>query len=339
MVIVVMRPGSSEAEVQEAVTRLEKFGLGIHLSRGESRTILGAIGERKEEAAAAVESLGGVEKVLMVSSPYKLAGKQFRDSPTTVAVRDVLIGGGRPQMIAGPCAVESYEQVLETAVAVKAAGATILRGGAYKPRTSPYSFQGLEEEGLQILARVREETGLPVSTEVMDPRSLERAVEYVDLLQIGTRNMQNFQLLRAVGRANRPVILKRGMSATLEEWLMAAEYIMSEGNHQVILCERGIRTFETYTRNTLDIAAVPAIHRLSHLPVIVDPSHATGRWELVPTMTMAALAAGADGVMVEVHPNPAEAMSDGPQSLTPETFARLMRDWESFLAVRADDAL
>lgn len=337
MMVVVMKPGSTEEEIQAVKERLEKFGLGVHISRGESRTILGVIGERKEEAAAAVESMGGVERIVPISSPYKLAGRQFRDGRTVVEVRGVRVGGGEPQMIAGPCAVESYEQVLETARAVKEAGATILRGGAFKPRTSPYSFQGLEEEGLRILADVREEVGLPVSTEVMDFRSLELAERYVDLLQIGTRNMQNFQLLRAVGRSRLPVILKRGMSATLEEWLMAAEYILSEGNHQVILCERGIRTFETYTRNTLDLSAVPAIHRLSHLPVIVDPSHGTGRWGLVPDMTLAALAAGADGVMIEVHPRPAEAMSDGPQSLTPENFRRLMRKWRALVESLRDD--
>lgn len=268
----------------------------------------------------------GVEKVIPIVEPYKLASKIFKPEPTVVKVEDIEIGGSNIVIMAGPCAVESREQLFESAMAVKKAGAQFLRGGAFKPRTSPYSFQGLEKEGLKMLKEAKELTGLKIVTEVMDVHSVELVAEYADVIQIGTRNMQNFPLLKAAGRINKPVLLKRGLAATLEEWLSAAEYILSEGNKDVILCERGIRTFETYTRNTLDLSAVPAIKKLSHLPIVVDPSHGTGKWHLVAPMAKAAIAAGADGLIIEVHPDPKNALSDGAQSLTPENFETLCED-------------
>lgn len=326
--IVVMSPGSTEREINEVVAWLKKLGFGIHLSQGVERTVIGAIGdkEKKEEASMALEALPGVERVVAILQPYKLVSREFKPENTVVKVRDVEIGRKDLVIIAGPCAVEGREQLLEAARAVKKAGAHMLRGGAFKPRTSPYSFQGLEEKGLKILAEAREETGLPIVTEVIDPQSAHLVAEHADVLQVGARNMQNFQLLREVGKIRKPVLLKRGMSSTIEEWLMAAEYVMAGGNHQVILGERGIRTFETYTRNTLDLSAVPVVKQLSHLPVIVDPSHGTGKWKLVGPMARAAVAAGADGLIVEVHPRPEEAKSDGPQSLTPERFRILMEE-------------
>lgn len=324
--IVIMQQGATEEQVGAVVERLTRNGFQAHLSRGVERTIIGVIGDRTRLSDMALEAMPGVEKVVPVLQPYKLASRAFHPENSLVSVGDLFIGGEEVHVMAGPCAVESEEQLLETAVQVKAAGATILRGGAFKPRTSPYSFQGLEEEGLKILAKARELTGLKIVTEVMDVRSLPLVAEYADIIQIGARNMQNFTLLREVARVNKPVLLKRGMSATVEEWLLAAEYIMSGGNHQVILCERGIRTFETYTRNTLDLSAVPVIKYLSHLPVVVDPSHGLGRWRFVPAMARAAIAAGADGLLVEVHPNPAEALCDGPQSLTPENFRQMMEE-------------
>lgn len=324
--IVVMERDATEEQIQKVVSRLEREGFQVHLSRGVTRTIIGAVGDKGHLQRESLEAMEGVEKVVPVLRPYKLAAREFRPENTVVRLRQgVEIGGEAIQVIAGPCAVESFEQLLVTAEAVKASGATILRGGAFKPRTSPYSFQGLEEEGLRLLAQARAATGLPVVTEVMDPRSVPLVAEYADVLQVGARNMQNFYLLREVGAAKKPVLLKRGPSATIEEWMLAAEYIMSAGNDQVILCERGIRTFENATRNTLDLSAVPLVKSLSHLPVFVDPSHGTGRWELVTPMALAAVAAGADGVMIEVHPNPDEALSDGPQSLKPDKFAQLMR--------------
>lgn len=322
--IVVMRPGTTDTEINGVIEQLKRLGFGIHLSRGVERTVIGAIGDKSRLQDLSIEALDGVEKVVPISSPYKLVGREWKPENTVVSARDVEIGGPEVMVIAGPCAVEGREQLIEAAKAVKANGARLLRGGAYKPRTSPYSFQGLEEEGLKILAEAREITGLPIVTEVIDPRSLEIVHEYADVLQIGARNMQNFQLLREVGKTRKPVLLKRGLSATIEEWLMAAEYVMSGGNYQVILCERGIRTFETATRNTLDLSAVPLVKHLSHLPVVVDPSHGTGKWRLVGPMARAAVAAGADGILVEVHPRPEEAVSDGPQSLTPEKFGRMM---------------
>lgn len=324
--IVVMQQGATRDQVRAVVERLQNSGFLVHVSQGVERTIIGIIGDRTRLEDTALEAMPGVEKVMPVLQPYKLASRAFHPEDSVIMVGDLAIGGETVHVMAGPCAVESREQLLEAARQVKAAGATILRGGAYKPRTSPYSFQGLEEKGLQLLAEAREVTGLKVVTEVMDARTLPLVAEYADILQIGARNMQNFFLLREVGRLDKPVLLKRGLSCTIEEWLMAAEYIMSMGNQRVILCERGIRTFETYTRNTLDLSAVPVVKHFSHLPVVVDPSHGTGKWQFVPTMARAAVAAGADGLLIEVHPNPAEALCDGPQSLTPENFARMMKE-------------
>ncbi|MGB9920790.1 MAG: 3-deoxy-7-phosphoheptulonate synthase [Moorellales bacterium] len=324
--IIVMRHDATEEQLRRVTERLEEEGFTVHVSRGVTRTVVGAVGDKGRLRPETVEAMEGVERVVPIMRPYKLAAREFKPEDTVVRVRNGLeIGGRAVQVIAGPCAVEGFEQLLATAEAVKAAGATMLRGGAFKPRTTPYSFQGLGEEGLKLLAQVRAATGLPVVTEVMDPRAVALVAEYADVLQVGARNMQNFNLLRELGTVNKPVLLKRGLSATVEEWILAAEYIMSAGNHQVILCERGIRTFENATRNTLDLSAVPLAKKLSHLPVIVDPSHGTGKSELVGPMALAAIAAGADGLMVEVHPNPAEALSDGPQSLRPDEFARLMR--------------
>jgi len=325
-VTIVMGPGVREEEIQLVVDKLKKAGLGVHLSVGQFRTIVGAIGEEKAVREMSLEALPFVEKVLPVTQPFKLVSREFKDDNSVFQLTNCVLGGEEVILMAGPCAVESEEQLLETALSVRAAGAQVLRGGAFKPRTSPYSFQGLEEEGLKLLPRVRDKTGLPVVAEVMDQHTVGLVAEYADIVQIGARNMQNFYLLRELGRLDKPILLKRGLSATVEEWLMAAEYIMSGGNHRVILCERGIRTFETYTRNTLDLSSVPVVKHLSHLPVIVDPSHGTGNWRWVPAMSRAAVAAGADGVMVEVHPRPQEALCDGAQSLTPENFAGLAEE-------------
>ncbi|GEA19392.1 3-deoxy-7-phosphoheptulonate synthase [Moorella sp. E306M] len=330
--IIIMEPGATLEEQQAVIARLEREGFKVHLSRGVERTIIGAIGDKTRLKSETLAALPGVEKVVPILQPYKLAGRDFHPEDTVVPVGDLTVGGRQVQIIAGPCAVESREQLLETAMAVREAGATMLRGGAYKPRSSPYSFQGLAAKGLEFLAEAREVTGLPVVTEIMDPALVTEVAQVADVLQIGSRNMQNFALLQAVGRTQKPVLLKRGLSATIEEWLLAAEYILAEGNSHVILCERGIRTFETYTRNTLDLSAVPAVKHLSHLPVIVDPSHGTGRKFMVAPMARAALAAGADGLMIEVHPNPQEALSDGPQSLTPEQFARLVQEIRPIIA-------
>ncbi|CEP69634.1 Aldolase-type TIM barrel [Moorella glycerini] len=330
--IIIMEPGATLEEQQAVIARLEREGFKVHLSRGVERTIIGAIGDKTRLKSETLAALPGVEKVVPILQPYKLAGRDFHPEDTVVPVGDLTVGGRQVHIIAGPCAVESREQLLETAMAVREAGATMLRGGAYKPRSSPYSFQGLAAKGLEFLAEARELTGLPVVTEIMDPALVTAVAQVADVLQIGSRNMQNFALLQAVGRTQKPVLLKRGLSATIEEWLLAAEYILTEGNSQVILCERGIRTFETYTRNTLDLSAVPAVKHLSHLPVIVDPSHGTGRKFMVAPMARAALAAGADGLMIEVHPNPQEALSDGPQSLTPEQFARLVQEIRPIIA-------
>lgn len=322
--IVVMREGASQREIGDVVTRLEEFGFTIHLSQGVERTIIGAIGEKKPIYLQSIEAMAGVERLVPILEPYKLVSHSFQEETTVVKVGDVAIGGQEVVVIAGPCAVESESQLFAAAQAVKKAGAKILRGGAFKPRTSPYSFQGLEEEGLKILAAAKGEFGLPTVTEVVNPRDVELVEKYADMLQVGARNMQNFTLLREVGQSKLPVLLKRGLAATIEEWLMAAEYILSEGNRQVVLCERGIRTYETATRNTLDLSAVPLVKELGHLPIIVDPSHATGRWRLVTPLARAAIAAGADGITVEVHPEPGRALSDGPQSLKPEHFQELM---------------
>jgi len=307
-------------------------GLRGQISEGVERIVIGVVGDShtKELLRERIEAMPGVENVVRILQPYKLVSREFHGGgDSTVWVRDVAIGGGRVVVIAGPCSVESREQVLRTARAVKSAGAQLLRGGAFKPRTSPYSFQGLEEEALRILVEAREATGLPIVTEAMDARQLEMVVKYADMVQIGARNMQNYTLLRDAGRAGHPVMLKRGPSATIEEWLLAAEYIMAEGNPNVVLCERGIRTFENYTRFTLDLNAVPVLKRLTHLPVLVDPCHGTGKWELVTPMARAAVAAGADGLLVEVHPEPDRALSDGPQQLTPENFAVMMQELDA----------
>ena len=324
--IVVMRPNATEEQIQLVIKRLKDFGFDVHLSRGVERTVIGAIGEKTAQKIQQLEATEGVERIVPILQPYKLAGREFKKERSLIDVSGVVFGGTTVPIIAGPCSVESEKQIIETAVAVKEAGASMLRGGAFKPRTSPYAFQGLAEEGLRLLAKARAETGLPIVTEVVNPRDVALVEEYADMFQIGTRNMQNYTLLTEVGKAKKPVLLKRGLAATINEWLMAAEYIISAGNPNVVLCERGIRTFETETRNTLDLSAVPVIHELSHLPVIVDPSHGTGKWQYVTPMAKAGVAAGADGVIVEVHPRPDEALSDGPQSLKPDAFAKMVEE-------------
>jgi 3-deoxy-7-phosphoheptulonate synthase len=324
--LVAMSVGATEEEIENVRSHILAEGLTPHESRGMERVVIGVVGNvgpRKEQIMSRFAALPGVATVTPISRPYKLASREFHDEDTLVRIRDVTIGDGSLAIMAGPCSVESRDQLLQTADAVAEAGATILRGGAFKPRTSPYTFQGLGREGLALLAEARERTGLPVVTEVMESGDVDAVAEHADILQVGARNMQNFPLLTAVGKARKPVMLKRGLAATIEEWLMSAEYVLSTGNRDVILCERGIRTFDTSTRNTLDLTAVPLLHRLTHLPVVVDPSHATGKRWLVRPMALAAVAAGADGIMVEVHPNPDEALSDGEQSLTLDMFAEL----------------
>ena len=324
--IIVLRAHSTEEEIAQVCRRIEALGLTPHLSRGVERTIIGAIGDERILLDKAIEALPMVEKVLPILKPYKLASRDFHPENTVVKVNGVRVGGRRLAVIAGPCSVESRDLLLTVAKEVQAAGAHLLRGGAFKPRTSPYAFQGLGEEALRYLADAKRETGMPVVTELMDPRETPLVLQYADVIQVGARNMQNFRLLKELGTHQTPVLLKRGMSSTIRELVMSAEYIMSEGNYQVILCERGIRTFEDATRNTLDLSAVPVLKQLTHLPVIVDPSHGTGKWDLVAPMALAAVAAGADGIMVEVHPKPEEALSDGPQALLPLRFSRLMAD-------------
>jgi 3-deoxy-7-phosphoheptulonate synthase len=323
-VIVVMKRGATAEQIEHAIQRVEQLGLKAHPIYGTERTVIAAVGEKRDEFRQSLESVPGVAEVVPILAPYKVASREVKPEPTVVRAGSLSVGNGQLGIIAGPCSVESEEQTLATARAVKAAGATALRGGAFKPRTSPYSFQGLGVEALRYLAEAREATGLPVITEVMEPSQVEVVNRYADILQIGTRSMQNYSLLTAVGRVAKPVMLKRGFGATIEEWLMSAEYIISSGNPNVILCERGIRTFETYTRNTMDLSAVPLLHHLTHLPVIVDPSHATGKSWLVKPLAIAGVAIGADGVMVEVHPRPEEALSDGEQSLTFDGFRDLM---------------
>jgi 3-deoxy-7-phosphoheptulonate synthase len=322
--IVVMKRGATQEMVAMMVSRIEAMGLKAHVIVGTERTVVAAIGEKRNGERETLESYPEVDKVLPILAPYKVASREAKPEPTVVQVLDLKVGGGHLGVMAGPCSVESEEQILQTARAVKAAGATALRGGAYKPRTSPYSFQGMKEDGLKLLAAAREETGLAIVTEVMTPHLVEVCCEYADVLQIGARNMQNYHLLQAVGEANKPVLLKRGASATMDEFLLAAEYILDQGNQNVMLCERGIRTFETHTRFTLPLASVPYLHERTHLPVVIDPSHGTGIASLVPPMCTAAVAAGADGLIVEVHPDPPNAASDGAQSLTPEVFAQTM---------------
>ena len=330
--IVVLKPGIEPEEIQKVVRRIESFGLRAHLSEGKERTLIGAIGDERLLADQTLESFPGVEKVLPILKPYKLVSREFQSTNTVIQVNGRRIGDKKIHVMAGPCSVESREQVLEAAIPVKEAGGTFLRGGAYKPRTSPYSFQGLGPEGLDYLAHARKVTGLPIITEVLDPRDLEVVCEYADILQIGARNMQNFKLLTDVGKLGKPVMLKRGLSATIQEFLLSAEYIATEGNRKIILCERGIRTYETETRNTLDLSAVPVLKQLTHLPVFVDPSHGTGRWDLVIPMALAGIAAGADGLLIEVHPKPEVALSDGPQSLKPPKFAALMEQLRKLAA-------
>ena len=323
--LVVMKKDSSEQELAGVMQKLTQSGLTGHTSKGVERTVIGVVGQTYPEMRDTLELLPGVDEVIPISKPYKLSSREFQPENTTIKVGDVVLGGDKLAIIAGPCAVESERQILDTAKAVRAAGACILRGGAFKPSTSPYQFRGLGKQGLEMLAMARAETGLPFITEVLTPQDVELVAEYADILQVGARNMQNFNLLDEVGKVNKPVMLKRGMSATIQEWLLSAEYILSQGNRQLILCERGIRTFETYTRNTLDISAIPIIKKLSHLPVIGDPSHGTGKWYLVAPLALAAVAAGADGIMIEVHPNPDQALKDGAQSLTFENFEQLMQ--------------
>jgi 3-deoxy-7-phosphoheptulonate synthase len=325
--LIIMKVDASEQEIGQIIQKVEAVGFRSHISPGTERTIIGAVGDGRlaSEYITLFTGLPGVDRVVPISRPYKLASREFCPTDTTFSVRGIPIGGSGIVMMAGPCAVETRDQMYETAMALKEAGAHILRGGAFKPRTSPYAFQGLGEEGLEILAETREKTGMPVVTEVMSPEQVELVAAYADILQVGARNMQNFSLLNAVGESHQPVLLKRGMSASIEELLMASEYILSHGNRRVILCERGIRTFETATRNTTDINAIPVLKSLSHLPVILDPSHSTGHWQYVSAVAKAAIAAGADGLIVEVHISPETAMSDGAQSLKPANYAVLVR--------------
>ncbi|MBF0465837.1 MAG: 3-deoxy-7-phosphoheptulonate synthase [Nitrospirae bacterium] len=335
MDIIVLKQSASQDSIDNLVKKVESKGLTVNISKGTERTVIGVIGDTSkfsDDEVNAIRSMHGVEDVMRIVKPYKLASRDFKKENTVIDVRGIKIGGNKIPVIAGPCAIEGRDILISIAQLVKQAGASFIRGGAYKPRTSPYTFQGMGEEGLEILAEAREKTGMPIVTELMDPRDLPTMLKYTDIIQIGTRNMQNFRLLLEVGSCDKPVLLKRGLSATIKEWLMAAEYIMSRGNHKVILCERGIRTFETTTRNTLDLSCVPVLKQLTHLPVIVDPSHAVGRWDLVPPMSLAAVAAGTDGLIIEVHTNPEEAFSDGEQSLKPEVFSTMMQQLKPIAA-------
>lgn len=322
--MVIMKKGHSQQEFDDVMQRLEDVGLKGHPIIGVERTVIGVVGHIYPELSDELETMPGVADTVRISVPYKLSSREMKPENTVVKVGSVEIGSGKTVIIAGPCAVESEEQLLETARGVKERGGHLLRGGAFKPRTSPYSFRGLEVEGLRILARAREETGLPIVTEVMSVRDVEVVAEYADVLQIGTRNAQNYMLLEEVGKTGKPVLLKRGLASKIEDWVLAAEYVLNTGNHDVILCERGIRTFETATRNTMDINAIPLLKQMTHLPVIADPSHGTGKWSLVTPVTLASIAAGADGVIVEVHPNPDRALSDGAQSLNLDRFSELI---------------
>lgn len=327
--IIVLSPTATDSDLDELLGNLKDRGYGVHLSKGVEKTIVGVIGahdEVKPMLAEQLSSLAYVESVIPILKPYKIVGRDFHPDNTIITVRGVDIGGQKLVVMAGPCSIETEEQTIEVAKAVKASGATIMRGGAFKPSTSPYSFHGLGEDGLKMLAAAREVTGMPIITEVMDARDIELVSKYADILQIGTRNMTNYSLLQEMGKVKKPVMLKRGMASTIEEWLQAAEYIASSGNDDIILCERGIRTFETYTRNTFDVSAIPALKGLTHLPIIADPSHGTGKFSLVSPVAKAAIAAGADGLMIEVHPHPEKALKDGPQSLTPANFDTLMKE-------------
>jgi len=324
--IIVLKPEATKKQVTHIVEKIRELGLKPMVSEGVERTIIGVIGPEDILRVQPLEVFPGVEKVMPVLKPYKLVSREFKPQSSVVSIGDVKVGGKKLVMMAGPCSVESLQMLQQTAKAVKQAGAQILRGGAFKPRTSPYSFQGLGEEGLKYLHEAAKSTGLKIITELMDPRDIALFEKYSDIIQIGARNMQNFALLKEAGQSDKPILLKRGLSATISEFLLAAEYILSQGNFNVILCERGIRAFEDQTRFTLDLQAVPVIKKLSHLPVVVDPSHATGQWDLVGPMAKAAIAAGADGLMIEVHPNPEAALSDGPQSLLPEKFVALVKE-------------
>jgi len=332
--VIVLKPGTPEAEIEQVSDRIKAMGYQPHVIRGEFRTVIGAVGDERVKAPLeSLEALECVESVVPILQPFKLASREVKPTDTVISVNGITIGGPQVAVMAGPCAVESEGQIMTVARAVKAAGAHVLRGGAFKPRTSPYSFQGLEEEGLKLLAEARKLTGLPIVTEVLEPEKVEVVARYADILQIGARNAQNFPLLREVGAAGKPVLLKRGMATTIKEFLLSGEYILAGGNHQVILCERGIRTFETATRFTLDLNAVPVIKELTHLPVVVDPSHGTGHWKYVAPMAKAALACGADGVIIEVHDQPEKALSDGVQSLKPDRFSHLMEELRALARV------
>ncbi len=330
--IIVLKKDTTQETVDHVVEKIKAAGLAVHISKGKERTIIGAIGDESLLASKSIEALPGVESVMPIMKPYKLVSREFQKENSVIDIGGVKIGDTDLQVIAGPCSVESRESLVECARQVKAAGARILRGGAFKPRTSPYDFQGLGTDGLKLLAEAKKETGLPIISELMDPRDTELMCEYVDIIQIGARNMQNFRLLMEVGKAGKPVLLKRGLSATLKEFLMSAEYIASQGNSKIILCERGIRTFETATRNTLDLSAVPVLKEETHLPIFIDPSHSAGRWNLVAPLAKAAIAVGADGLMIEVHTDPENALCDGAQSLKPSKFARLMDDMRKVAA-------
>ena len=330
--ITVLKQGVSQQQIDNLVEWFEKQGLRVHISEGEYNTILGLIGDTSKVDVELLSVIDIVESVKEISEPFKNANRKFHPDDTVIKVGDALVGGGNFAMIAGPCSVESNEQILEVAEKVKISGATMLRGGAFKPRTSPYDFQGMREDGLELLVKAKEYTGLPIVTEIMDINHIP-LFENIDVIQVGARNMQNFELLKELGKLDKPILLKRGLANTIKEWLMSAEYIMAGGNERVILCERGIRTFETYTRNTLDLSAIPVVKRLSHLPIIVDPSHATGSYKYVKSMALAAAAAGADGLMIEVHNNPAKALCDGAQSLNPEEFSDVVKNVRKILEV------
>ncbi len=330
--IIVLKQGTEQKEIDRLTDMITGKGLTVNPIVGSALTILGLIGDTSRIDDTQIESYRCVERIMHVAEPFKKANRMFHPEPTVVDVAGVPVGGKRLAVMAGPCSVESREQIIGIARSVKDSGAAMLRGGAFKPRTSPYAFQGLKYEGLELLDAAREETGLPIVSEIMSPNDIDVFVERVDLIQVGARNMQNFDLLRQLGKINKPVLLKRGLSATIEEWLMSAEYIMAGGNPNVILCERGIRTFETYTRNTVDLGAIPAVKKLSHLPVVVDPSHGTGKWWMVEPMARAAVAVGADGLMIEVHNDPTHALSDGQQSIKPEVFATIMDDVRAIAA-------
>ncbi|MBT3922955.1 MAG: 3-deoxy-7-phosphoheptulonate synthase [Nitrospina sp.] len=329
--IIVMSSDATPEEIEQVENTIRELGYTPHEIVGVERKVIGAVGdERGKDRLQSIETMGGVESVFPILKPYKLASREVKSTDSVIEVGGVGIGGPAIAIIAGPCSVESKEQICTTAKSVKSSGANFLRGGAYKPRTSPYSFQGMEEDGLKLLASAKEASGLPIVTEVMNPREIDLVAKYADIIQVGARNMQNFSLLKELGKIDKPILLKRGMMNTIQEFLMSAEYVLSEGNTQVILCERGIRTFETATRNTLDISCIPVLKKETHLPIIVDPSHATGHWEMVESMSRASIAAGADGLIIEVHPDPVKAFSDGPQSLKPAKFARLMENLRPF---------